>query len=173
MTTTNALTLYDLENELAFLMDTVEAMDAADPLRPELELQIAHAIELELRKVDGVCRVLAHFESQAALAAAEIKRLQMRKARFENAVERLENHVRMAMETAGKTKIEGETATLHLQANPASVIILDAEAVPVAYKTLVPESWTVSKAAIAKALKAGIEVPGADLSEGNMRVVRS
>jgi hypothetical protein len=44
---------------------------------------------------------------------------------------------------------------------------------PEAYKTLVPATWAINKAPIAKALKGGLAVPGADLSEGAMRLVRS
>lgn len=173
MTPATDLTLYEIENELLFALDTIDGMELDDPLRGELEAQIAGTVALELRKIDGVCRMLAHFDGQTALATAEIKRIQARKARCERATERLEAAAKGAMELAGKTKVEGETSTLKLQANPPSVVIVDADLVPAAYKTCVPESWTIRKADVAKALKAGVLVPGADLSEGNTRLVRS
>jgi hypothetical protein len=148
-------------------------MGEEDGLRGELEETIARLVAAELRKVDGISRMLAHFESQTCLAALEIKRLQGRKKSFEASTERLEHCVVLAMENVGKTKLEGETSTLKLRANPPSVIILDETAIPEAYKTLVPATWAINKAPIAKALKGGLDVPGADLSEGNMRLVRS
>ncbi len=172
MTTANALTLYQIEDRLAALIDSIECVPDDEPgLLAELEEDIARTLEQELRKVDSVHHMLAHFESQAAFAAAEVKRLQLRKARFERAGERLAAYVGAAMELAGKTRIEGDTTTFKLAKNPPSVLILDEAAVPACYKTHVPESWTVRKADVARDLKKGIAVPGADLSEGNMRVV--
>ena len=69
-------------------------------------------------------------------------------------------------------KIDGETTTLALQEAPATVLILDEKLIPREYKRHVPEEWQPDKKCIAKALKAGIDVPGADLSEGNLYLVR-
>lgn len=166
------MTLYDIGDHLACLLDTLEGMTEDTPaeLRTELETAMHTAVAAELKKVDGVCRMLAHFEHQAAFAAAEIKRLQARKGTFERAVERLEGSVQAAMDALGKKKIEGETYTLRLAKNPASVIIENEADIPVCYKDHTPEFWTVRKADVKKALKAGIAVPGADLSEDNERV---
>ena len=167
------LTLYAIEDSIGAVCDTLEGLpDDELGMRAELEEQLARLVAAELRKVDGIARVLAHFESQAAFASAEIKRLQLRKKRFEAAQERLESSIRVAMECAGTRKLEGESSTLSLRAAPASVSIHDFEAVPAAYK-IVKVDTSIDKAAVAKALKAGLEVPGADLSEGNLYLVRA
>src|SRR5205823_13690450 len=104
--------------------------------RVELEEMIRRAVQAEIQKVDGISRMLAHFESQAQFAAAESKRLQGRKKAFERAGERLELYVRSAMELAGVKKLEGQTTTLSLRVAPASVLISDFEAVPAEYKEI-------------------------------------
>ncbi len=88
--------------------------DDEPALKAELEEQIARLVAAEIAKVDGVSRMLAHFENQAAFAAQEIKRLQERKRAFERSYERLESCAKLAMEAAGKTKLEGTTSTLAL-----------------------------------------------------------
>ena len=106
-------TLYQIENELIFLLDTLEGLSEEETaISAELEEQIARLIAAEITKVDGISRMLAHFENQAALAAQEIKRLQERKRAFERSYERLESCAKLAMEIAGKTKLQGTTSTL-------------------------------------------------------------
>src|SRR5207302_194818 len=107
---------------------------------------------------------LAHWEKQADLAADEMKRLLKRKKSFESMVARLEASTQRAMELREVLEIEGDTNTLLLQASPQSVLILDETLIPLEYKRHVPESWEPDKPAIAKAIKAGDDVPGADLS---------
>ena len=165
-------TLYEIENELLFLLDTLEGLEPADEeIRAELEEAITRAIEIEIRKVDRISHMLAHFESQAELAAAEGKLLQARKKAFERAGERLEFYVRSAMDFSGVKKLEGQTTTLSLRAAPASVLITNFEAIPAEYKEIRTEV-VINKDAVKRALKGGMEVPGADLSTGNLYLVR-
>ena len=114
--------------------------------------------------------MLAHFESQTDLAASEIKRLQARKRIFENYYQRLENCARMAIEVSGKQKIEGESSTLALQKNPPAVRVVDFEAVPAAYKITKVET-SIDKSSVARDLRVGTPVPGAELVQ-SFRVVR-
>ena len=52
------------------------------------------------------------------------------------------------------------------------MLILDEKQIPKEYKTCHPEEWTPDKRKIGAALKKGIDVPGADLSEGNLFLAR-
>ena len=165
-------TLYEIEYELIYLLDTLESLSPEDEeARVELEEAITRAVEAQIRKVDGISHMLAHFESQAELAAEESRRLQGRKKAFERSAERLESYVRNAMRLTGVRKLEGATTTLSLRAAPASVVITDFEAVPAEYKEIRTEI-VISKDAVKKALKGGREVPGAALSEGTVYLVR-
>ena len=164
-------TLYEIEYELIYLLDTLESLSPEDEeARVELEEAITRAVQAQINKVDGISHMLAHFESQAELAAEESKRLQGRKKAFERSAERLESYVRNAMRLTGVRKLEGATTTLSLRAAPASVVITDFEAVPAEYKEIRTEI-VISKDTVKKALKGGREVPGAALSEGNVYLV--
>src|SRR5579872_1949606 len=160
-------TLYEIEDQLVFLLETLEGLSPEeDEIRAELEELITRAVRMEIQKVDGISHMLAHFESQAQLAADESKRLQTRKKAFERSGERLELYVRNVMDLAGVKKLEGQTTTLSLRIAPASVLITNFEAVPAEYKEIRAEV-VINKDAVKKALKGGFEVPGADLSKGN------
>jgi hypothetical protein len=170
MTTT--CTLYEIEYELIYLLDTLEGLlPEEEETRVELEEAITRAVWAEIQKVDGISHMLAHFESQAQLAAEESKRLQARRKAFERSGERLEGYVRRAMELAGVKKLEGQTTTLSLRVAPASVLITNFDAIPAEYKVIRTEI-VINKDAVKKALKGGSEVPGADLSKGNLYLVR-
>jgi len=165
-------TLYEIEYELTYLLDTLEGLlPEEEQMRLELEEAITRAVRAEIQKVDGISHMLAHFESQAQLAAAESKRLQVRKKAFERSRERLELYVRKAMELAGVKKLEGQTTALSLRVAPASVLITDFDAVPAEYKEIRTEV-VINKDAVKKALRGGAKVPGADLSKGNLYLVR-
>src|SRR5712664_335163 len=100
-------TLYEIEYELTYLLDTLEGLlPEEEDTRLELEEAITRAVRAEIQKVDGISHMLAHFESQAQLAAAESKRLQARRKSFERSGERLEDYVRRAMDLAGVKKLK-------------------------------------------------------------------
>ena len=79
--------------------------------------------------------------------------------------------MRSAMDLAGVRKLEGQTTTLSLRMAPAAVLITNFDAVPAEYKEIRTEV-VINKDAVKKALKGGAEVPGADLSKGNLYLVR-
>jgi hypothetical protein len=165
-------TLYEIEDELIVALDTLEMIPDEEPeLKIELEEQIARLIAAEITKVDGVSRMLTHFENQAQLAAQEIKRLQGRKHAFERSYERLESYAKLAMEVAGKTKLEGATSTLALRKSPMSVFIHNFDEVPAEYLT-VKIDHCVDKEKVKRDLKAGVEVPGAELVDDRFYLVR-
>ena len=165
-------TLYQIEDELLVALDTIEMVPDEEPaLKGELEEQIVRLIASEIAKVDEVSRMLAHFDNQAAFAAQEIKRLQDRKRAFERSYERLESCAKLAMEVAGKTKLEGTTSTLALRKSPTSVFLRNFDQVPPEYFSVKIERW-VDKDKVKRALKAGIEVPGAELVEDRFYLVR-
>ncbi len=174
MSTTQAVTLYSIQDDLAFAFDSLEGLlDEDTEARAELEARIDTLVAAELHKVDGVSRMLVHFDSQADLAAAEIKRLQARKKRMEAQYERLEACVRLAMSISGKSAFEGETSTLSLVKNPAALFVSNAELVPDEYKTTsVTTTVEIDNARLKADLKKGVRVSGAELVHGDRLVIR-
>ena len=172
------LTLYEITDTLPVLLDSLEMTEPGSPERSECEADITRYMEALPSKVDGVARMLAHFEGQEKLAAAEIQRLQARKRRFGAARERLEVYVmsvldKLAQPKRGPKKLEGDTATLSLCACPASLRINDETKIPAEYRIVIPQTTQVNSMAVKDALKLGIAVPGAELVTDKKRLGRS
>lgn len=162
------LTLYALTDTLPALIDSLEGLEPGTPEHAECAAEIERYFEALPAKVDGVARFLSHLKAQAKHAADEVTRLQARKARFEAAHERLSGYVMRVLEQLpepkrGNRKLDGITATLSLARCPASLRITDAARIPSEYITVIPASKQVCNSAVKDALKAGIEVPGAEL----------
>ena len=193
------LTLYEISDHLVALLDSQD-MCETDEQRAECEREIAAYVEQQVRKVDNYARYLAHLEDQANFAKLEIGRLQKRKAEMEARADKLRDYAVDVMQRIGLQKLEGETATFRLKTNPPAVEITDEELVDAKYKTLtitVPaDRWehavdelkhgdagafdelliwlevrcSIRRAEIAKAIKGGATVPGADLAMGGVRL---
>jgi hypothetical protein len=186
--------LFEIVEHLEALYDSYDLVET-QPLRVQIEAEIAGYVEAELVKVDGIARYLAHCKAQQGFAAEEIKRLQKRQANYEAREEQLEQRVIEIMEARGAKKLEGRTSTLSLRPCPVSVQILDEAAIPEAYKvttvSLPAEAWSthitehpailgsvtksatvVSKTAVKDELQADRDVEGADLVIGKMWLAR-
>lgn len=190
-----ALTLYNLEEQLVALLDTQEMVEDEQQQIAILE-QIAEASQEAIAKRDGVVRMFRHLELQQTGIDAEIKRLQALKANYTHAEERLEKYVIRILDELvlapkkGAKKLEGSIGVLSLKQNPPAVEITDERLVPTKFREVtvtmdaqdwlsIPDELTLrarkteyrtKKADVKEALKAGEEVPGADLGFGSMRL---
>jgi hypothetical protein len=63
------------------------------------------------------------------------------------------------MLATGVDKIPGQLATVSLQTNPMSIVVIDQNLVPKEYQTLIPEQWQVNKKMIADHVKNTGEIP--------------
>lgn len=158
------VTLYSTTQEFIGLLELME-QQAEDPT-PEQEAAIQQTIAAHVRKVDGVARFLTHLDSQVDLAAAEVKRLQDRKRSLEAHKKRFERYVLDCLEMAGMDKFDGETATIARRKNPPKLVVISEEAIPAEFQTIIPQRTEVDSVALKAALKAGREVPGAQLERG-------
>jgi hypothetical protein len=164
-----APTLYELEDSLAALIDTGEG-GIPDELRAEYEAELYQTLTATKAKRDRCGEFIRHLDAQAELAKAESKRLAARAADFQIMRERLCAYIRRTMELTGQRKLEGDYTTFALRQNPPYVQIDNEAQIPREYFRHIPESWTPDKTAIAKAIKAGAEVHGADLMPGAFRL---
>jgi hypothetical protein len=162
------VTLYDTTAELTALIGLMEQHDE----EPTEEMQglIQAALEQHLRKVDSFAQFLVHLENQADFASDEIKRLTARKRRLELHHERLSNYALRIMDERGWLELNGETADIRIKRNPPAVNILDADAIPAEFKTIRQEV-TLDKNGIKARIKAGKEVPGAELTQTRKVVI--
>lgn len=63
------------------------------------------------------------------------------------------------MEVAQKDKINGKVLTISLQVNPISIKVTDADLVPLVFRKIIPETFTVDKKAITDWFKQHGEIP--------------
>ena len=75
------------------------------------------------------------------------------------------------MEHTGITRIEWLFFKIAIQNNPASVNILNEEAIPAGYKTQVI-SWRIDKTAIKNTIKGGKSILGASLVNGTRLTIK-
>ena len=161
--------LYEIVDHLEALFNSLDMIEDEE-LRRQAEQEIDLYLQMEVKKVDKITSYFAHLESQQAMAATEIKRLQDRKRSAERVQERLEASVMRVMTLWGMPKMEGRTSTLQLRPCPASVEVINQALVPQEYiRTTITES--VDKTAAKAALRAG-EVPGLRLVSDKFTLVR-
>ena len=135
-----ALTLYDIEEHLIALTESVEMVTAEQ--EQEFLEDFRAALTSAAEKRDRVAHHLAHLEQQQAFAAKEIVRLQKFKKDREAAQARLESYVSYCIEAQGKDssgkykKLEGNTTVMFLRACPVSVEVMDMDAVPLDYQSV-------------------------------------
>ena len=196
----SSLTLYDAAEELRILFDTLDGLE--DPQQiAEFEKEMEPAFARALKKVEGFSAFLRHLDSQIELCDAEIKRIKEHEARFQKMSERLRNYAVRSMLATGVKSLDAPTAKLRLQSNPPSVVIDDVLALDERFFMVqfsmrgdlwararaVLQDWADSavvdaikvgefstpiKSAIAAAIKAGKEVPGARLDQKYRLVVK-
>lgn len=141
-------------------MDAETLHDTLDGLTTDLQA-----------KGEGVLYVLANLNGNIKAYTDEIKRMTARKKTLENHHNWLKEYLRENMADSGITKIECPLFTATLRKASQMAEITDEKALPTKYKTLVPASWTVNKVQILNDLKAGVEIPGAELVEARQGLV--
>ncbi len=164
------LSLYKIEDHVQALLNTLEMVD--DPgQKAEITEDIRRALEAEVRKVDGVAAYLSQCAASQAACKAEIERIRGISDVWAGREKRVRSYVQGVMEQFDLPKLEGATASFSLRAVPSSVVIVDESAIPEIFKrtTVVVD---IDKKGVAAAIKAGQDVPGADLSMGGKTLVR-
>lgn len=167
--------IYDLTEEWLTLMAALEAT-----FDPETGEYVTDADEIEAAfdalsddinaKLAGCGHVIRRFRADAAALAEEEKRLKQRRHRLDAARERLEERVRELMMLTNTRIAKTASITVSLSKPAKRVDVYGS--VPARFWTVpvLPEPRPIL-ADIARALKAGEDVPGAELVDG-MRSLR-
>lgn len=169
----SADSLWAVVETLQALLDTREGMDASDPNFPAISREIDDQIEAVVRKVDGVHAYRAHALAMAARTDLMQQAYLNARLAWERTLGELDKYVTAVMERDSKKELAGKDGIkIKLKAKPTSVVIYDEFQIPASYRDVKqpPPVESISKARIAKDLKAGIDVPGADLNIGGTRV---
>ena len=159
--------LYELTNEYQALLEMAEDPD----VDPEVFSDTLEGLEGEIEiKADGYAKVMKALESQISGIKAEENRLFLRRKALEGNVDRMKRSLQQAMEITGKTKFKTELFSFGIQANPASLHILQEELIPVEFR--IPQPDKVNTAAVKSWLKAGNTCDWAELTRSESLRIR-
>lgn len=157
-------TLYELSNEyLAVQNKLIEADFDEQTIKDTLE---GMAGEIEI-KSQNAAFFIRNLESSAEQIKQAEKQMAERRMALENKADTIREYLKRNMVATGITKIECPYFAISLKKNPPSVLITNEAVIPKKYLLQsAPPPPSVDKKAIAEALKAGVEVAGAELSQG-------
>ena len=113
--------------------------------------------------VGVIIQDIVEADAQAASVAQIIERYQDRASAIKSRKEALKRSLKAIMAATGQTKIPHALATISLRKGSDSLVITNEEDIP---SQLCKVTITPDKAAIKNQLKAGAEVPGAELVTG-------
>lgn len=159
--------LYEITESLKELADMSEVPDMAVAVRDTLE-----AVEGEFNdKAVSVAHFIRNLDSDVEAIDNEVKRLNDRKKALKTKQESIKDYLRENMEATGIKKIECPLFSISCVAGRDVVTINDEAALPDDYVEVKSEVKPV-KATILKALKEGVEVPGASIikSKSSIRI---
>ena len=147
-----ALKLADMDLDVQAIVDTIESTGITD--------QIAE-------KAQGCEMVARTLEADVPAIDAEIRRLQdLKRARVAKA-EALREYVLRNMQAAEIQRIDAPLFSISVAKKPAAVEVFQPELVPAEYlRQPEPPPPAVDKQSVARALKAGQDVPGCVLKAG-------
>lgn len=161
-----AVTVSKLSKEVAKAAEIRAALQEHDD--PTLILDM---IEGETNLHEAVAVIYEETVEDYSLAAgleAMIKTMQERLSRITKSIETRRNLILMAMERAEVRTIKTPLATISVSATPEKSVITDEAQIPARFwKAADP---TLDKAALSEALRAGEKVPGAQLSNGGVKL---
>lgn len=158
--------LYVLTDQYQALMHQLDELDLdAQTIADTIEASgLTDSIQDKAQGVEMVARAATQY---VPAIDAEIARLQALKASRERVAQGLRDYLKRNMEAMGIDKIECPFFKITIAKNPAAVDIFDPLSLPAVYMVVPePKPAMPDKKAIAAAIKAGQEVPGARMTQG-------
>lgn len=156
------MSLYTLSSQVEQLLDSD---DVFDPETGELSAALIEVLGATREKARDVCAFILNRDAQIAAIEAHEAQIATRKATLVRRQEKLRQYLQDQMKRTGMLEISANDGTfsakLYIERD-ASVEIFDEKQVPMNfYAKPKPPVLKPSKTEISKAIKAGVEVPGA------------
>lgn len=150
------MNLYELsQNYLA-----VQDMD----LEPEVLKDTLDSIEEAFEdKAENIAKWIRNLEADKKAFEEEEKRFKEKKQAADNRIKSLKLYLEDNMRLTGKTKFKAGFFSFAIQNNRPSVEVFDEVLIPKQF--LIAQPVKIDRAGIAELLKAGEEVPGAELKQ--------
>lgn len=152
--------LFHINQELLQIFEALE--ESGGEVTPELQEALTIGRHELAVKAENYIHFLKNLEADLAKAKAYKEQIAAYEKRKQNTIDRLKGLLLDAVKSHGE--IEAGIFTIKTRKSE-SITITDANLVPMEFTTIVPESLTISKERIKKAIKEGKEVPGAELTE--------
>lgn len=149
--------LYEITQDVMYLQELLENGEIDE----QVYLDSFQSMCVD-NKIENICKVMKNMEAKAAAFKAEEDRMRARRKTLENGVNRLKDSLVAYMLHTNTKKVEAGLFNVSMGMSK-SVNIWSENLLPEEY--LVHQPVKVDKTAISKALKEGVEVPGAELVE--------
>lgn len=152
------MTLFELTAEYKYILELAEDPEAD----PDIISTHLEEITLDIKdKADNIAHVLTQLSGDIETIKKEEERLYRVRTRLTGNMERLKVYLENSMRETGMVKFKTAYHSFRIQKNPQSVRILEGETIPEKY--LIPQPPKVDKRAILADMKAGEELPFAEL----------
>ncbi|MDT7020122.1 siphovirus Gp157 family protein [Levilactobacillus namurensis] len=154
------MNLYQLEDNLYQVVRLAESADSKD--QQAFDDTILSLKDGIADKAIGYGKVIKQLTSDEKQLSEKMKVDADRKASLASNIRRLKDALQQGLEAAGLDHVKDVDLAIWIQNNPASVNLTDEEKVP---GDFVRTTTSLDKKSILAALKAGEEVPGAELQQ--------
>lgn len=154
--------LYQLNNAYAQLQQMIE--DGQEGLEDTLA-SITDAVE---EKLEAYAMVIKNIESDVEGIKSEEKRLAERRKIMENGITRMKQTIAETLQGSGQDKVKTEKFTFSFRKS-SKVEVSDIDSLP---QQFIKVERTISRSELAKALKAGEQIEGAQLVENQSLSIR-
>ena len=144
----NYLAVQDMDLEPETLKDTLDSIE--------------EAIEV---KAENIAKWIRNLEADKKAFEEEEKRFKEKKQAADNRIKSLKLYLEDNMRLTGKTKFKAGFFSFAIQNNPPSVEVFDEALIPKQF--LIEQPAKIDRAGIKELLKAGEEVPGAELKHSS------
>lgn len=172
--------LYELSNdarELANMLSDMEYLDSLDFNDEEVEVTQEEALEKKrelaeqvfakiqemiVNKSAGLVKYVRILDSYSNEVTQEKRLLEKRKKQLDNRINSIKGYIRTCMQMQGVKRLETPIGNISLRKGRGSAVINDLDLIPDEYKKTEIEIKPM-KTEIVKAIKDGIEIPGAEV----------
>ena len=119
-----------------------------------------------------ICYFIRDLELAADARKVEEKRLADTRKALENKVKSLKNYIQTSMDMMDVEDLTAGVFKLKIQNNPPALKVVDPSLCPPEFQIVIPQTVVEDTAKIKDALKAGVAVPGYELSVGRSLRIR-
>jgi len=160
------MTLYEIEKQYQEIL----LIDESDPDMLAAKKQALDEINESLEiKADNIARFIRNLDADITALKAEEERLAEKRKTLQNKQAWLKEYLFNTLKALNRQSVKAGIFTVAIRKNPPSVAVKDQTLIPQEFFIVEPK---LDLRAIAEKLKAGEQVPGAELTQGESLAIR-